>query len=283
MIYINKIKRIMGINLLVFLGNIAMGLFGFGYFTYPDGKFGIKGFFFAGNEVSIVFLCLFYYLLSRIKYKKRYVLIIYIVALIIALLIGTKTCFIACCLLSVIDYYYRLTRKGKPIFTFCFPALVFILISSVTCFLHGTEFYEFVYFNISSSLEKKEGLLNALLSGRITFLGNNYRIWIDNFTLSTFLFGFGNSFENGIEIDFFDVLFNHGIIFLLLTLCFYLFIIYIAWRKNKKRLFFFNLIYFFISLTAGHVWSGVMAGLFFAYLNAYEINNFGYLKASYKG
>jgi hypothetical protein len=278
-VYVNKFRKIMNINSLVFLGNIIIGVFGFGYYTYASAKFGIKGFFFAGNEVSMIFFCLFYYFLSKTTCGGKYILFIYIIAMIIATLIGTKTGFIASCLLSIIDYYFRLTKYKKIFFIFCFPALIFIFLISAIVFLRKTEFYEFISYRILVTPKRSENILNILLSGRIGYFNNNYHIWIEKFTLSTFLFGLGDYLTKNVEIDFFDTLFNCGIIYLLLTLYFYLFIIYVSWKKSKKRLFFFNLIYFFISFTAGHVWFSVMAGLFFVYLNVYETNNFGYFKS----
>jgi hypothetical protein len=277
-IYVDKFKRIMDLNLLVFLGNIIIGIFGFGYYTYPTAKFGIKGFFFAGNEVSMIFFCLFYYYLSKIPYEKKYILFVYIIAIIIAALIGTKTGFIACCLLSIVDYYYRLKKDKRIIFIFCFPILISIFLISAIGFLSETEFYKFIYFRMFVASSKGENLLNILLSGRVEYFYNNYRIWIDEFTLLTFLFGLGDYLAMDVEIDFFNTLFNCGIIYLSMILYFYLFIIYKCWKKLKRRLFFFNVIYLFISLTAGHVWFSVMSGLFFAYLNVYEINDFEYSK-----
>ena len=59
-------NRILKINSLVFIVNIIIGLLGYGYYTYPFAKIGIKGFFYAGNEVSVLFYCLYYYFLAVI-------------------------------------------------------------------------------------------------------------------------------------------------------------------------------------------------------------------------
>jgi hypothetical protein len=248
------------------------GICGFGYFTYKAARWGIKGFFFAGNEVAVLFFCLYCYILTRVSYKLRYMLLIYIVSFLISLLIGTKTVVLSCFFLSLVDYYYRF-HKRKYYYKILFIFFMLLLIIYSVVFFPQTQFYQFVVSRFSKTFRNSNNLLNALLSNRLVFLATNYKAWRTVLSLRTFFLGMGvPSLIKGIEIDFIEVLFYYGIITLLIVLGFYMYIIWLSAKRKNGLLIVFNIIYLCISLTAGHVWYSVMAGLFFAYINAYELN-----------
>jgi hypothetical protein len=262
----------MNINIFVFLLNIAAGICGLGYFTYKAAKWGVKGFFFAGNEVAVLFFCLYCYILTRTSYKTRYMLLVYVVSFVVSFLIGTKTVVLSCLLLSLVDYYYRV-RNRKYYYKLFFILFMLLMIVYSIVFFPQTEFYQFVSYQFSRTFRSNNNILNALLSGRLVFLATNYEAWSTLFSLKTFFLGMGApSLIKGIEIDFVEVLFYYGIITLLIVLGFYMYIIWLSAKRRKGVLVVFNIIYLCISFTAGHVWYSVMAGLFFAYINAYELN-----------
>jgi hypothetical protein len=259
----------------VFIVNIIVGLFGFGFPTYhvENGSMGIKGFFYAGNEVSILFFCIYYYFLSQTSCKKIFRLAIYFIALIVSIIIGTKTVVVACFLFSFIDYYYISSKKGRMFLNLLFPAIAGIIVVIMIYYLPHTDIYQFFELRFLTALERNKGnIFDAMMSGRLTALSNFYQNWKINFSFLYFIFGIGIPPKEAIEIDFFETFFFFGIITLLFIFVFYLNIIYKSAIKRNQRLLCFNIIYLMISFFAGHVWYSVMTGLFYAYINSYELN-----------
>jgi hypothetical protein len=278
--------KILTTNFFVFLFNIVIGLLGLGYFVYGFAKTGIIGFFYAGNEVSVLFLCLYYYILSNTSTKKKIILlIIFIVFLGIALFITTKTSVVGCVLLFLSDFYYRLTKKEKFIFILFFPLLILLSFCIVTLF-PSVGFLNFVIGNYDRHINTGSGVVDALLSGRVQRILPTYNLWGDKFSLVQILFGMGfiaysgslgnNNLEliKRLEIDPLETFFYYGIIFFLVLMLFYLSIIKLCIIRRNKRLLFFNILFMLISWTAGHTWVSVMSGLFFAYINAHDLKNY---------
>jgi hypothetical protein len=260
------------ISLIVFLCNIILGIFGFGFYTYPSLQVGIKGFFYAGNEASALFYCLYYTVLVKIKGNSNKILIVYIIAIIVSLLITTKTGIISCLLISAIDYYFRSSKKRKFYIKLYFPIILLIVIALAIYFLPKTTIYKVMENRIKYLLERQYSLMDAIFAGRILFLKNAFKIWEFNLSPVVLLFGTGVIYTKYVEIDLFDLFFSFGLIFTIIILSFYFYIIYLSTRIKNYRLVFFNLLYLSISLTAGHIWSSVMTGLYFAYINAFELN-----------
>jgi len=259
----------------VFITNIILGLFGLGYYAY--GQYGINigiiGFFYAGNEVSILFMCLYYYIITGVHKLPRSV--IYALFFIVAFLISTKTGIIAALVLSFFDYYYRLSRTRRTFFILLLPIIALVLFQVISFLIEKfqPEFYSFMHSKILSRLSgKNANVLDVLLSGRIRYLKANYTLWKESFSLTNFLFGTGMLFTSRpAEIDAFDTLFYHGVILFTILSLFYVYMIVLSLRKRNRRLTLFNVLYLIISFSAGHIWFSVTAGLFYAYINAYEL------------
>jgi hypothetical protein len=269
---IRNVNNIFKINIFIFLINILLGLLGFGMKTYSFREYGVKGFLYAGNEVAVLLYCLYFYCLLNIKYKARRMFVIYIFAMAISILVGTKTGVLSCFLISCVDFYYRLSRRASFYFRLFSPVIIAIMIYIISLILPLFEFYRFFASRIES-LYKNENLLDIILSGRLKQFQNGYAFWREHISPSAFLFGVGNSYEkNSIEIDLFYTFFCFGLLISILTLVFYFYLIYASIKQKNKQLAYFNIIYFFISITAGHVWFSVMACMFFSYINAYELS-----------
>src|SRR5690554_5044008 len=69
LVSISFFKWFYGFNLIVLIVNLVLGVFGIGYAQYSGG-IGSVGFFYAGNEVSGVMICLFMPILFYVYYKK---------------------------------------------------------------------------------------------------------------------------------------------------------------------------------------------------------------------
>lgn len=90
------------------------------------------------------------------------------------------------------------------------------------------------------------------------------------------LFGYGYlNFMKIIELDAFDTLFCYGVLFFIPTFLFYSHCLFIN-RRNLKIVM-FNVVYFLISITSGHVWYNSQAALFFVIINLIFLNGGGEL------
>ena len=63
------IFKIILISYLVLVGNIFLGILGFGYQFYPNYDTGVKGFFYSGNEFSLLFILLTFCLAWKVFFK----------------------------------------------------------------------------------------------------------------------------------------------------------------------------------------------------------------------
>jgi len=260
-------------NICVFLFNIILGVFGFGFYMYDWAQMGIKGFFYAGNQASVLFFCLYFIVLVRISNKSNKILCVYAIALIISYLMMTRVAVLSCAIISCVDYYFRSSKKRKYYLKLFSPVLVIVLIVLLVFFVPETRFFQFFNERTEHSLRQGRTLIDALLASRAMFLIDNYNEWKIFSSSAVIMFGLGaTEFPSGrVEIDLFDTFFHLGIFFTLFALFYYVILICLSIKIKNGRLFFFNMLYLSISMTAGHVWYSVMAGLFFAYINAYEI------------
>ena len=260
-------EKILKVNAVVFTINMIAGMLGFGYSTYSYGV-GIKGFFFAGNEIFLILLSISSIYIH--KYTKRKMLFISFVSLLFAILIGTKTAMLALFIIILFNLYDKQTKHKKIIILLCLPVLVLFSYLIFILFLSKLDVFEHIAYNIEKNKDLTGSLLNALMSGRITFLNNSMTLWRENHTPMSFLFG-GNYFYNdkGIEIDFFDTLIINGVILTLLCLGLYLNLIIKALKKRQLVLLVLDLLVLVISFIAGHVWTNLTGGVFFAMVNIY--------------
>ncbi|UKI53752.1 MAG: O-antigen ligase family protein [Treponema sp.] len=256
------ISYIFGFNFYTLLVNQLFGILGFGGSTYSDAEdgFGIKGFFYDGNALAVVLLCffVFYFTINKSKLKS-------FLLFLIAVMVATKTAILGIVLFFFIYSYFSSSRKNKRrIF------LLFIIVVSVFLYLiFETDLFSYHVEKIKRMYELFDGhILDIALSGRSRDLQTHYKFYHEHFSLSQLLFGYGYRLNSKIiELDPFDTLFSYGLLIFIPVFFFYL---YLAYQNRKKlNLSIFNLLYFFISLTSGHVWYNTSAALFFCLLNIY--------------
>lgn len=264
----NEIDRIFMVNYIVFILNIIAGRLGFARGTYSFGEesVGTTGFFYAGNEVTFTFICLTFWFLIRTNIKKS---IKYIVSVLLSVMIGTKAGMLGVLLIVFCDMYYSAKPRNRPkilLFSICLmTALVFL----VYTFLQDNSLYRLIAFKLKQHSRGNMPILNALLSGRIERLPVINEIYEQNFSAATFVLGMGFPLSiKRIEMDFFEYFYYFGFLAFILICLFYINILYISWKKNNKRQFWFNVICIVISFLAGHIVYSVMGGVFFAMINA---------------
>ena len=234
-----KILNIIKANTIVLIGNLILGLLGFGDSTYKQGEatYGIKGFFYDGNALSAI-LFVAYVLWINLRPKSKYK--ISIVFLFFGILVGTKVS-----VLSIILYFCAYNFFSVPYRKRFFTMLVLsLLISTLIYVLFQTSFFQYQIARVKWLLTLFKGnYLSVILSGRNLDLIEHYKFYQTNFSTRELLFGFGFlNFTKIIELDFFDTFFSYGLLFFCGIFSFY-FYCFLINRKNPKIVC-FNLLFF---------------------------------------
>jgi len=272
---IQNIRNILTFNFVVVIFNLVLGLAGYGFPVYSieDGEvsIGVKGFFFAGNEISGVFIILsslmiaFY--LPKIK-KPFYAYTALFVLFLFSATLATKTAIGGVFLISIVAVYLRKKYLDKTkidlknIFTLFF-AVTSISSGLIYFFLQSAAFQRMSYY-----YENLSNILKFVLSGRDAFLSREWAVFTSKNSPVNFIIGGGRYIS--VEMDFFDTFFSYGIVGIIIVYGFYFYIIYFAtktfFKSNKD--FFGIVVYLTVSLmllqgfVAGHVIYSGMAGAF---------------------
>lgn len=257
-----KVLNIIKANTIVLIGNLILGLLGFGDSTYKQGEAtsGIKGFFYDGNALAAI-LFVTYVLWINLKPKSKYK--ISIVFLFFGILVGTKVSVLSIVLYFCAYSFFSVPRR-KRLFTILILSLT---ISLLIYILFQTSFFQYQITRVKWLLTLFKGnYLSVVLSGRNLDLIEHYKFWQTNFSIHELLFGYGFlNFTKIIELDFFDTFFSYGLLFFAGIFSFYLYCFFIN-RKDPK-ITCFNLLFFCLSVTSGHIWFNSQAALFFSLVN----------------
>lgn len=255
------IKKVFIVNFLVISFSVLSGILGFGLTTYGNNlasivrHMGFKGYFYAGNELGALLMCIFPFVVFSIESKVKKVSVIFF-ALTVAASIGTKTALLSVFLISVLIFFYYLnfSRLTKFLLIFIFSILTLVLISVLISLLEKR-------FDILTYVYEERGLIYLILSGRDVMLLNAKEVLIDNFSIMDYIFGVGSSYAaykvKSVEIDFADILIWNGILWMLFVHLFYIvfsyYVIHILPKKEKVIAGFMFMLILFASTTAGHV------------------------------
>lgn len=279
--FLSKIKQIFVISFAVVIINILIGLAGFGFNSYVEG-IGSKGFFFAGNELSVLYVVLLAFLLLYTfkNYSKAKYAIASVLGLFFGLFIATKVTMFSILMLMfiipLVSIKWKITTKkiiGVSVSLVLFASLsvmvynyLFIsgLIDKWTYFL---KIYDYNYVSI-------------ILSGRDRFLEQAYLMSIENSHIIHEMFGYSYTgyvslikqsttlHGQSIEMDFFDIYFFYGLFGLFAVLSFW-FVGFYAYFKNGAKnhvILFTSILVLAISFLSGHVLFSGMSGPFIGIL-----------------
>lgn len=252
-------------NEVFFYINLILGLLGFGYNTYEASGVGIKGFFYAGNELGIVVFCLFVF--NFMKMNKELSMVVFFS--IISFLLGTKTP-----LFAIWIFYLLISAIGKnkkKVFGILGIIIVAIFIYMNRGTFMNMDTIQYHLNNIEWHQNQNDTLINSLLSGRIDYLKNLIVNQKTKFNAMNLFFGYGTPTKSS-EMDPFDVLYTYGIIILLFQIVFYA---SVAWKnRNDSRLLCFNIVYFLLAIFSGHVWFNTTSILIFCIINSLSFNEY---------
>ena len=279
-IYIKRLFKLVKYSYFILAANILVKYLGLGYPMYQFGDIGSKGFFYAGNEISALFLILSSILgfkLWKDNHKMKYFLF-FIFNLFIGITISSKTGMLGVFLVfSLIPLKGSLARfnikRLKIIFTLIIMLLPIILYLSWKFIENSVVFVRLEYF------WKKLDFWTFVLSHRNEFFNKALLSYKQQYNFFEKIIGVGQykykyfNNQNIIEIDIIDIFFAYGLIGVFL---FFAYIVYLFAQSRKfikAQLYPFSnyvllmlSVLLLISTTAGHVFSSGMAAVFIGLL-----------------
>lgn len=271
---------------LIFIANIT----GTAFNTYIGDKVGSVGWFYAGNDIGAILICLFPILLfSFVKnFEIKYVLFL-LLAIHSILGMGTKvTAFgliliiFANLLLTILNYIIKRNKLKfkKNLIAIAIIAIftIFLLPSSPTI-KNIKMHYDMVSSNTTNN-SNEEVIDELVFSGRTVFKKEALKRY-NNSNISQKLFGTGYVDKNNqeyklVERDFYDIFFNHGIVGTILQLVVYvsiiMYMIKLVLKKKFTNLFRMNLqnyvisagLMLCISFYSGHILLNPTVGIYFS-------------------
>ena len=250
-------------------------IFHVGYQTYAITKAGTLGFFHSANEIGGIISLLtpiLFYMISIFP-KKKYSFLIIVLYFVVIFMMGTKTPLLSFCFTLGVSLAYLLVNcwKKRQYKKILFSLLLLLVgFSFLIAILPKTTFYKNIEVhldflginNVSEIFSKKEYIDHFIFSQRLTFLKNKSLIYKES-PFYQKLFGIGY-LKNGeemkqIEMDYFDIYYNHGIVgFLLLFTIFLAILISILRSKRTKSYERFMMdaslyLIFLLSFFTGHI------------------------------
>lgn len=266
-LFCSSVGNLLTFGYFVIVANVISGYFGFGFRTYESSQVGFKGYFFAGNELSAVFMVFSTYVIQ--KYAIRASLYKYFLLaafnLFIGVSIGTKAGIIYSLLSPLVIFAIsnRYNHKRNVQFLLVVSVFVVISLSSLFVVISDLQVVEKLLYNFSSG-----GFVHLLLSGRDFWLETIYANLQSSNFIYHYIFGYGSSFispligKNIVEIDPVDVYLIFGVFALLYFVAFSFVSLYIPFKnlrsKHSPGVFVLNLALFLFAIIAGHVWTSGM-------------------------
>lgn len=274
----NVLERILALNVFFFLFNMVVGLSGGGFSTYggrvDELSVGVKGYFYAGNEVSMVWVVLAAFLLNK-SYHSRYWAKYFIVALMsvsVGFLIATKTAILASVLLAagvpLINGYFFRNLSGRGAIVFALTAvLVLSLINMMSDLLLNSSLVARL-----SYIYNGQGLIGLILSSREVFLFELVSYFFKSDSPWSVPFGLGVSYyaeatKYSAELDFADIFLWHGVLGLALVISLFFMLLrhsfvfsLVQSHEYARTVFLTNIILFFAANISGHVFTSGMLG-----------------------
>lgn len=272
---INKIYGALIISALIASSSIFLSITGFGFPTYSEERWGVKGFFYTSNVISI-FLLLVYPLVFFIENLKKKI-VVSLILCVTLILIGTKTTIFGGIVIMAVLLFLIIKKEGifdkvmsNPKIKRLFYYAIFIV--TIICTMIIIKYIYSLYVEYTS-VTYYNSLFDFVLSNRnvqIEVIKNQINNMSSEWKIIGLFFGFGYSrIESeyrkvgnfrAIEMDLHGILYNFGVIVLLIFVLVVLYILYKAIKNVLKKPSYKNVILFLIlgtglfhAVFAGHV------------------------------
>lgn len=287
--------------ILIFIANIT----GTSFNTYLGNKVGSIGWFYAGNDIGSILICLFPILYFYfIKNFKPLYLFFILLSIYVILGIGTKVTALGLAIiivlvffLSIFNYIFKkneLKLKKNMLTLFIIIAFIGVLLPSSPIIKNMEMHYKDASENAEINNEDDSEIVDDLIfSGRTEFKEKALKRYKKAGVMQK-LFGMGYVDKNNkeyklVERDYYDIFFNHGIVGSILQAIVYLFmfgnIIALMFKKPVNNLFRMNIENYVISFIlmlgisfySGHILLNPSVGIYFStilislYIRMYNI------------
>ena len=250
-------------------------ILGIGYDTYDITKEGTLGFYNSANEISGIISVLTPIMFTVLVSGRRLIpkIILIVMYLVVILMIGTKTPLLSLLItigLSILYLWIKSISDKKYKNIFISSGILFIGIIMLIIIIPQTTFYKNIethlHFlkvdDVTEVLEDERLVDHFIFSQRLTFLherATDYRE--GNFYQKIFGIGYTKDGMEAkmIEMDYFDIYYNHGIVGFLVFFLLTLYILYKVLEKGErltyKRLMYDSslLLIIVLSLFTGHI------------------------------
>lgn len=262
---------------------------GVGFESYAITKEGTLGFYNSANEISAI-IAILTPILFIIFYESKNVifkLFITFIYLVVILSVGTKTpllaLIISLCVVFIYILYKAFIDKKYHIVT-TFTAIVIALSLVIIVIAPRTSFYKNIevhlnYLKVDNILDifkDKKLVDHFIFSQRLTFLNNKEKLYDKSNTYQK-LFGIGYYNDNGkelksIEMDYFDVYYNQGIVGFIIFFVPYIYILVSVINERKDSSFRQLMLYLslflviILSLFTGHIITAPSVSLIVCFL-----------------
>ena len=224
-----------------------------GFETYEITKAGTLGFFNSANEISgIISLLTPIMVLILIKIKKVVpIIIISLLYLYIILTIGTKTPLLSLIITIFFTYIWFIIKAVKVkkykrigisiIALFIFSTALLLILPKTTFYKNIETHLNYLKLdNVTEVFEDEKLVDHFIFSSRLKFMENRKTTYQDS-SLYQKLFGIGylnNKKEaKAVEMDYFDIYYNHGLIGFIIYFGIYGYFFYLIMKERKQMNF----------------------------------------------
>lgn len=255
---------------------------GIGFSTYGNSsdvnqqvQAGFKGLYYAQNDISYVIDILYLYVTNKVTKNPKIIYIVeYVMVLVVSLIMGLKGNYL---IIAGVTIYYVLKNEKNSKSKLQKLFFLFIVVAGIIGIL------SFFMSDLNSIIQRwqyfynKNGFLSFFTSTRSDRVAPTYDWLFSSSGIRGLLFGTGYNYTvmipifKFVEMDIFDILFQLGLLGVLLIYGYY-FSIYL---KNKHVVFYSGafLLTILISTLSGHVFETALSGVFFAIVCSGLITN----------
>ena len=278
---VRRLFTFIKISYVIIVGNVLLKFVGLGFPLYRSG-IGSKGYIYAGNEISSVFLIIYGILAYGFLIRKKmlHFWIFFAFTANIAFVLGSKSAILGIVIITLLMKIrpyailssFKKLSKFLIIGFFLIPIGVFLFVQKVM----SSELFQ----NRIMYYYERVDILTLLLSSRNLYLEKVYEVYKNEYNVIEKLIGIGQStYEeitaHSIEMEFLDFFFTFGVLGLVL----FVGVIVLAYqlfnmRKQIVKYPYARLAYIsfvllvVISSLAGHVFSSGIAGIFIGFIFA---------------
>lgn len=266
---------------IIIVANVLLKSVGLGFSLYRSG-IGSKGYIYAGNEISTVFLITYSILAYRllVRQKTLYFWFLFLFTANISFVLGSKSAIAGIVLITLLMRVRPLAilASSRKLGNFIVVS-AFIVPLAILLFVRKLVSSELFQNRILYYYERMD-ILTLILSSRNLYLEKVSQTYLNEYNILEKLVGVGQSvYENNtdrsVEIEFLDIFFAYGFVglFLFLGMVFLTYRL-LKTRKNNNENPFSRLAYvsflllLAISSLAGHVFSSGIAGIFIGFIFA---------------